>query len=153
MIDYALDTPAAADLPDLLDVWEAAVRATHDFLDEADIQALRVAIRDQYLSQVALTCARDEAGRVAGFLGRDGRRVEMLFVDPARHGQGLGRRLLKQAMDEHGVNELDVNEQNPQALGFYRRMGFEVVGRSPLDGEGRPFPLLHLRLGTNEAKD
>ena len=44
-----------------------------------------------------------------------------------------------------GVDELDVNEQNPGAVEFYRRRGFEQVGRSPVDSDGRPFPLLHFR--------
>ncbi|MGG2473877.1 acetyltransferase, partial [Rhizobium sp. BR5] len=29
--------------------------------------------------------------------------------------------------------------------GFYRRLGFEPTGRSDLDGQGRPYPLVHLR--------
>jgi putative acetyltransferase len=44
-----------------------------------------------------------------------------------------------------GALTVDVNEQNPAAVGFYERLGFVVVGRSPRDGSGRPFPLLHLR--------
>ena len=40
-----------------------------------------------------------------------------------------------------------MNEQNPQAAGFYEHMGFVVEGRSPVDDAGRPFPLLHMRLG------
>jgi len=40
---------------------------------------------------------------------------------------------------------LDVNEQNTQALGFYLHQGFEIVGRSPKDGLGQPYPLLHMR--------
>jgi putative acetyltransferase len=39
-----------------------------------------------------------------------------------------------------------VNEQNPQGVAFYRHMGFGQVGRSELDGQGNPFPLLHMRL-------
>jgi putative acetyltransferase len=39
-----------------------------------------------------------------------------------------------------------VNEQNDQALVYYLRMGFEVVGRSELDGTDKPYPLLHMRL-------
>jgi putative acetyltransferase len=39
-----------------------------------------------------------------------------------------------------------VNEQNPEAVGFYLHYGFAQTGRSPLDGEGRPFPLLHMSL-------
>jgi hypothetical protein len=45
-----------------------------------------------------------------------------------------------------GATTVDVNEQNPQAVGFYLHIGCEVVGRSELDGMGKPYPLLHLRL-------
>jgi len=40
---------------------------------------------------------------------------------------------------------VDVSEQNPEALAFHLANGFIIVGRSALDGGGRPFPLLHLR--------
>jgi putative acetyltransferase len=43
---------------------------------------------------------------------------------------------------------VDVNEQNPAARGFYEALGFVVVGRSPLDDGGRPFPILHMRRQT-----
>jgi hypothetical protein len=33
-------------------------------------------------------------------------------------------------------------------LGFYRHIGFSVRGRSPLDGQGKPYPLLHMTLLT-----
>jgi putative acetyltransferase len=39
---------------------------------------------------------------------------------------------------------VDVNEQNTKAVGFYERIGFKRTGRSRLDGQGRPYPLLHL---------
>lgn len=70
----------------------------------------------------------------------------MLFVDDASRGKGVGKLLLKYAIAELGVNEVDVNEQNPQGVAFYRHMGFEQVGRSELDGQGNAFPLLHMRL-------
>jgi putative acetyltransferase len=54
--------------------------------------------------------------------------------------------LLQHAIAAFGANEVDVNEQNPQGVGFYRHMGFEQVGRSELDGQGNPFPLLHMKL-------
>jgi putative acetyltransferase len=31
-------------------------------------------------------------------------------------------------------------------VGFYERLGFKRIGRSPLDDAGRPYPLLHLAL-------
>lgn len=145
-MNLSLDTPGAAELPELVEIWEAAVRATHDFLPESDLQVIKPLLREQYFPAVQLTCARDEAGRILGFLGYAEGMVEMLFVDPDSHDQGIGKRLMRHAIDELGATRVDVNEQNPQAVGFYQHLGFEVAGRSRLDGGGRPFPILHLRL-------
>jgi putative acetyltransferase len=134
------------DRPRLLEVWEAAVRTTHHFLAEEDIQFYRGMLGEQYFDLVRLTCLRDAEGAVQGFSGTAEDRLEMLFVDPAAHGRGFGKALLHDAIERHGVRLVDVNEQNREALGFYISQGFERIGRSPLDGADRPFPLLHLRL-------
>jgi putative acetyltransferase len=47
---------------------------------------------------------------------------------------------------------VDVNEQNDRSLGFYLRMGFEVVDRSELDSNGKPYPLLRMRVANVNAK-
>ena len=134
------------DRPRLLEVWEAAVRATHHSLAEEDIQFYRRMLGEQYFDLVRLTCLRDEQGRVQGFAGTAEDRLEMLFVDPAAHGRGFGKALLHHAIDHDGTRLVDVNEQNPGAVAFYLSQGFEQIGRSALDGADRPFPLLHLRL-------
>ena len=140
-------TPVTAeDYPVLIDIWEASVRATHDFLPEANIQRLRPLILDVYFDAVTLRAARDASGRPLGFAGVHEGKLEMLFIDPAQRGTGVGKALLAQAIAELGVREVDVNEQNPQAVGFYLHQGFQVTGRSELDGQGEPFPLLHLNL-------
>ena len=143
---HPIETPRATDFPRLLEVWEAAVRATHDFLEEHDIQLLKPLLIEQYFPQVQLNCMRGDDGTIAGFLGYAEGKVEMLFVDPLHHGMGIGRALLSDAVTRLGAHQVDVNEQNPKALGFYLSQGFAVAGRSPLDGGGRPFPILHLRL-------
>ncbi|MFE6235898.1 acetyltransferase [Cellulosimicrobium sp. NPDC057862] len=144
MTDPLLRPARPDDTAALVDVWRRAVEATHDFLTPDDVADLEVAVRDEYLAAVDVTVAERD-GRVAGFVGTVGHRVEMLFVDPDLHGQGVGRALLAEAGHDHAALEVDVNEQNPAALGFYRAQGFVVVGRSATDGQGRPFPLLHLR--------
>lgn len=143
-----LDTPTDTDLITLVEIWEAAVRATHHFLPESDLQVIKPLLREQYFPAVQLACARDESGRILGFLGTSEGMVEMLFVDPAYHGQGVGKRLMRHATDELGATRVDVNEQNPQAVGFYQHLGFVVTDRSRLDGGGRPFPILHMKLTT-----
>ena len=131
----------------LVAIWESSVRATHHFLQDSDIAALRPLLLNAYLPNLNVVIARDERGDIHGFLGVDENRIEMLFVDDASRGKGVGSLLLRYAIDHFGANEVDVNEQNPQGVGFYQHWGFVQIGRSELDGEGNPFPLLHMRYG------
>ena len=131
---------------ELANEWEASVRATHDFLPRSYIQELRELVEHRYLDAVMLVCCRDPVNkRIAGFAGVAARKVEMLFIHPDYRGHGVGKSLLMFAINELNAIELDVNEQNPQAIGFYLKQGFEVIGRSETDGLGEPYPLLHLR--------
>lgn len=132
------------DFEELAEVWEASVRATHDFLSETDIREIRPQLLAWYLPTVELRCLRD-AGRIAAFIGLDGSHVAMLFVRPEYRGRGCGRRLVEWAVACKRVDSVDVNEQNPQAVGFYLHMGFIVASRSETDEAGRPFPILHLK--------
>lgn len=133
---------------EIIRVWESSVRATHDFLPEEKIDELKVVIKQLYLPNLAVFVAFDDAEKMIGFLGCAENRLEMLFISPENRGQGTGKKLLQYAIERLGVTELDVNEQNPQAVGFYQHMGFVQYARSELDGEGNPFPLLHMRLKT-----
>lgn len=95
---------------------------------------------------VYLHCVKDKLGAIVGFLGVNDKKIEMLFILNEARGQGVGKVLLTYALNEYSVNSVDVNEQNPQAVGFYQHMGFNVVSRSPLDDMGNPFPFLHMKL-------
>ncbi|WP_246841747.1 acetyltransferase [Cellvibrio sp. PSBB023] len=130
----------------LIEIWEASVRATHDFLVEDDIQALRPLILEQYFEAVDLRCAKNTHGEIQGFCGVHDGNIEMLFIAPEARGKGIGALLVAYAIKSQGATKVDVNEQNVQALGFYQHIGFSVIGRSPVDGQGKPYPLLHLSL-------
>ena len=130
----------------IVEVWEASVRATHDFLSEDDIQFFKPLILDEYLSAVELRCIKNDAGNILGFIGVAKGKIEMLFVHPDWRGQGIGKLLLNYAVNDVGATKVDVNEQNPLAVGFYEHLGFKVTGRSLVDGMGKPFPLLHMQL-------
>lgn len=83
-------------------------------------------------------------GSILGFVGVHDSKIEMLFILNEARGQGVGKVLLQYAIAHLGATKVDVNEQNPQAVGFYEHMGFNVVSRSPLDDMGKPFPILHM---------
>ena len=133
-----------------LEIWRRAVDATHDFLSADDRQAIEDMVSD-FLPQAPLWLAVDENDHPWALMLLDQGHMEALFVDPARRGTGLGSALLRHALTLHPRLSTDVNEQNPQALGFYQKMGFQPTGRSALDGQGRPYPLIHLQYAGHQA--
>jgi putative acetyltransferase len=139
------------DAPVALAIWRAATSGPgHDFLTPADRQAIDrevAAMFDTLDYQLVL----DTNGRPVAFLIADGDFIDGLFVDPAAQGQGVGRAVIEQFMEGKPSVRLDVNEDNTQALGFYQRLGFQVRGRSEVDGQGRPYPLLHLERNLNSG--
>ena len=131
---------------EMLDVWENSVRATHDFITEDDVAFFKPIIIKQAFPAVTLKCVKDDSGSILGFIGVYDANVEMLFILNQARGKGIGKLLLNYAINQLGADSVDVNEQNPDAVGFYKHMGFRVVSRSPLDGMGKPFPILHMKL-------
>ena len=134
------------DLPRLFEVWESSVRASHAFLTEADIQSLIPLVKRELADFKPIHCLRAGDGKPFAFLGVAGFKIEMLFVHPGNRGSGAGRLLSEFAIKVLHASSVDVNEQNYQAIGFYRHLGFHRTGRSPLDPAGNPFPILHLAL-------
>ena len=116
------------------------MRATHLFLSDAEIMQIK-AYMPQALREVAyLIVMENEPGQPVALMGVAGHRLEMLFIAPEARDAGLGRALLTCGVQRYGVNE-----QNPQAVGFYQHMGFETYRRTALDEQGQPYPLLYMR--------
>ena len=138
--------PTSADQhPQLLELWEKSVRASHHFLNDEKILKIRQQIiQHSYFDQVQLFHVEHQQ-QVLGFMGIAGHKLEMLFISPAAFRQGIGSQLLQYAL-ELGVTEVEVNEQNPDATAFYLKHGFEIIRRSETDSEGNPYPILHLQL-------
>jgi putative acetyltransferase len=134
------------DYNEILEVWEASVRATHHFLKEEHIQMFKPLILNKYLDAVQLWCFKNREGKIAGFLGVAHESIEMLFMHPDSFGTGLGREMVNFAIKILNVKKVDVNEQNQGAVGFCHHMGFKTIGRSETDGLGLPYPILHMEL-------
>ena len=138
-----------ADTEKLVSLWRRSVLATHTFLSVADVDALMPVVRHEVLGNLEVWVL-ENGGTPIGFMALHQNSVEALFMDPGHRRHGGGRQMLNHARSLKGPLVVDVNEQNPQALQFYLAEGFQVVGRSELDGGGRPFPLLHLREASND---
>lgn len=139
-------TPAGKDCyPELISLWEASVRSTHHFLSEEDILYYRNTIERDYFPAVDIYILRNVEMQITAFIGLSNTMIEMLFVRPEEQGKGYGSELVDFAFYEKGIELVDVNEQNPDALAFYIRKGFTVIGRGEVDSAGKPYPILHLR--------
>ncbi len=127
-------------------IWRDAVDATHGFLASRD----RIALDDLvagFLPTAPAWLAVDEDDRPLGFMLIEDGHMAALFVDPIVHGRGVGAALVRHGLALHPAMTTDVNEQNDAAVGFYERMGFCRTGRSETDGQGKPYPLIHLAYG------
>lgn len=137
-------TPSLID--QLLSIWESSVRVTHHFLSEQEIQRIKEYVPQAMGVVEHLIVAEDEQGVPVAFMGTDGDRLEMLFLAPGERGKGLGGQLIQFGISEYGVREVTVNEQNPDAVGFYEHMGFVTYKMTECDEEGGPYPLLYMAL-------
>lgn len=88
----------------------------------------------------------DENGNPVAFMGIEENKLEMLFITSDYRGKGIGKKMLSYGIENYGVTNLAVNEDNPQAKVFYEHMGFKVYQRNELDDQGNPYPVLYMKL-------
>lgn len=138
-----IDRATPADYPAIEELWWASVQETHHFIDPGYLGEIKDHLVKDYLPNVDLHVYRED-GRILGFLGVSQECIEMLFVHPSAMRKGIGRALLGLAVSSLGVSRVDVNEANLSARRFYEANEFQVTGRSALDSQGRPYPILHM---------
>jgi putative acetyltransferase len=148
-MNHTIESVRQKDFYEIVKVWEASVRATHHFIPEEYIQQIKPLLLNEYLNVVDLRCIRNASNQIIGFSGIADGKIEMLFIHPDWFGQGAGKSLVLYAVQHQNAEAVDVNEQNDLAVGFYQRMGFEVVSRSATDSLGKPYPLLHMKYKQN----
>jgi len=94
----------------------------------------------------------EDNGEVQGFyalcVSGDKAELEHMWVAPARIGTGIGKELFLDAMEQAAKLNVDAVEisSDPNAAGFYKRMGATQIGEvdSPIDGQDRKLPRLKI---------
>ena len=132
-------------IKELLNVWESSVRATHRFLSNEEILEMKEYVPEALSNVAHLIIDTDKNKVPVAFMGIENNKLEMLFVASEYRGQGIGKKMLLHGIAKYGVNELAVNEDNPEASGFYEHIGFKVYQRNELDDQGKPYPVLYMR--------
>ena len=114
----------------LLEVWEDSVKATHLFLSNEEIKNIKEYVPQALKEIEHLIIMENENNTPIAFMGIEGKKLEMLFIKNSERGKGLGKQLLNYGIEKYDVNELTVNEQNPNAKGFYEHMEFKTYKRT-----------------------
>lgn len=130
----------------LLEVWEDSVKATHLFLSNEEIKNIKEYVPQAIFGVSNLVIMENESHQPIAFMGIEGTKLEMLFIKNSERGKGIGKKLLNYGIENYRINELAVNEQNPNAKGFYEYMGFKTYKRTELDEQGNPYPILYMKL-------
>ena len=114
-------------VPVLMNIWEASVRATHHFLSTGEIEQIKTYVPQAIKGVEHLIIAENESGTPIAFMG-------------------TGRKLIQYGIEKYRIQEVTVNEQNLQAVGFYEHLGFQTYKRMDCDEEGNPYPLLYMKI-------
>ena len=129
----------------LVVVWEDSVQATHLFLFNTEIAEIKEYVPIALKGIQHLIVAFENNEPIA-FMGIENDMLEMLFIVSQKRGKGIGKQLLLKGIQDYGVKQLTVNEQNPDAKSFYEHLGFQVYKRSEYDEQGNHYPILYMSL-------
>ena len=111
-------------------------------------------ITSDFISKNHVYVAEDE-GEIRGFYALcvvdDKAELEHLWVKPSYIGTGTGKELFLDAMERAGnmnVRKLELSA-DPNAAGFYERMGARQIGEtdSAIDGQARKLPRMKIDVG------
>lgn len=127
-----------------LKIWERSVIETHDFLKDEDRIALKHEI-PTYFKYVERYLWWNDI-EVIGFSGTNDQNLEMLFIDPQYFNKGYGTQIVQTLIKDKKIQYVDVNKDNENAIQFYKKNGFIKYDESEQDGQGRDYPILHLKL-------
>lgn len=136
------------DIDEVVTVWRAATQVAHPFLADDFVEQEAQNLRNVYLVHAA-TRVLEKDGQVVGFIAMIGNEIGGLFLDPALHGNGLGRGLVDDAARKLGSLEVEVFARNAVGRRFYDGYGFHPVGSSTHEAAGETV----LRLACQAAKE
>lgn len=135
-------------IQELINVWEKSVLSTHFFLSRKEVEEIKLYVPEAIKNVQYLVTLSDKDNKIIAFMGIEEIKLEMLFITPEKFRNGLGTMLLKEAILNFNVDTLTVNKQNPSAILFYEKMGFETYKISKVDEQNKPYPIQYMKIKT-----
>lgn len=89
----------------LLKIWESAVKTTHLFLSDNELNNIEQYVPRALTAVPVLVIAENENSIPVGFMGIADKKLEMLFVSNENRGQGIGKKLI-----QYGIKMMPYNK-------------------------------------------
>jgi len=137
-----------SDLEAVLSSWETATRLAHTFMTDEFIAQERINVAEVYMPNTNTWVAEID-GNVEGFIALMSSEVGAIFLQPDRHGKGIGKALMDKAQELHGDLEVEVFKENSIGRKFYSRYGFKELEEKIHEPTGQQ--VLRLQFTANKA--
>ena len=126
-----------------IEIWRPQLTITPEFIAAAEVWVAEAS--EKPVGFFALTFPDERAV------------LEHFWIQPGNMGQGLGRRLFDHVLSrsrEKNCTVLEI-ESDPNAQGFYERMGASKVGErvGEVDGQPRILPVMEVNLSENAGRN
>lgn len=128
----------------LLEVWEDSVTHTHLFLLKEEISDIKKYAKEG-LEKVRHLIIIENNNILIAFMGIEKNKLEMLFVKYNEIGKSIGKQLLNYGIKNYDIKELTVNEESPNAVNFYKHLGFKTYKRENKDEQENQYPILYMK--------
>lgn len=117
------------DIDSVMDIWITSTIKAHPFIGQDYWLKHYRNVKSKYLS-VAKTYVAIEDDVIVGFISilKD-YFIGALFIIPGRQGRKFGEALLNHGKQLYPTLRAHAYEKNPRAVNFYKRQGFEAIGK------------------------
>ncbi len=115
-----------SEIPELIIIWEHAIREAHSFLSDEFNQMVKKAMTDTYLpnSDTWVFVYNDA---IIGFISMINNEIGGLFVAPAYQSIGVGTKLVNFVNQKHPILEVEVFDLNILGKAFYTKNKFQII--------------------------
>lgn len=128
----------------IMDIWHRAVQHTYNFIKGPDIITMRPTVLKNLREMDHIYGVNDDRGNLVAFMCIKGDHIMQLFVEPFHMRNGMGSALVEHAVNQLGVKLVVVNEENNNAMQFFRARGWAMRNRNLFDEFHLPYPVVVL---------
>ncbi|EMJ3186489.1 TPA: N-acetyltransferase [Yersinia enterocolitica] len=124
------------DIDAVMQLWLTSTIAAHPFIAEQYWHESAPLVRNTYLPAARTwvylySKTIGDENPIAGFISiLEDQLVGALFVAQPFHGQGIGKALMEHVQQHYRALTLEVYQQNQRAYHFYRKQGFNLIGKT-----------------------